>query len=477
MSQELSFDLIFESANEALFVVDARNACVVDANKRAGNYTGRSPAELRGVRFADLFDAPLPLRLEEHDTRHSEVLLTSSGPGPLPCEMTVRPAIRSDRPVHFVMLRDASRHKRAMKDLKLRNEAMASVTSGVTICDARHSELPLIYVNPGFERITGYSASESLGHNCRFLQGNDRDQEGLTVLRSALKDGKPCKVRLRNYRKDGSMFWNELHISPVHGEDGELTHYVGIQIDVTERVLDRRRLEASEELKTRFIRMVSHEFRTPMTGLRASAAFLKDYGPALTSEKRERHFLNIEKALNRMNRLLDDVLFSSRSDAGEIPFEPVTLDLKAFCEEVVEEVHAIHADDRVVFTAAFPNGTRFLADPALLNHILHNLLSNAIKYSNPEKPVWFRAGEADGRLLMVVEDEGIGIPLADQDRLFAPFQRAGNVGTVKGTGLGLYIVQRSAERHGGAVRFDSEPGRGSRFVVDLPAKAAEGGNP
>ncbi len=477
MTRELSFELLFETANDALFIVDAADGGIIEANPRAGQYTGIDPSELRHVPFADLLAQPLPCPIAALDKKPLEIALKRSEAEPLPCEISVSTGTRSRRPVNLISLRDTSEKRRAMADLHLRNEAMASVTSGVTICDARNSDCPLIYVNPGFERITGYSASESIGRNCRFLQGEDRDQDGLTVLRRALDKGQPCKVRLRNYRKDGDLFWNELHISPVHDDYGNLTHFVGIQIDVTDRVLDRKRLEASEELKTRFIRMVSHEFRTPMTGIRASSGFLREYGPAVSFEKREQHFLNIEKALDRMNRLLDDVLFSSRSSAGRIPFEPQPTDINEFCQGLVEEVHIIQGANRVVFTSRIPDGTTFLIDPALLSHVLHNLLSNSLKYSPQDKPVRFRADSREERLLLVVEDEGIGIPLKDQEQLFSPFHRASNVGTTKGTGLGLYIAKSSTELHGGILRVSSAPGRGTCFEVNLPVTVVEGRKP
>jgi PAS domain S-box-containing protein len=473
VGQDLSFKLLFEMANDAVFVVDETSGRIRSANGLAGEYTGRSSEALRGVSFADLFlpqgRSVLAVPEEEADEGIAEVWLKGTGPLPVPCRMTSCDATDAGVPVQVFVLRSLSERRRALEEISLKNEAMDSVGAGVVIADARHPDHSLIYVNRGFEQITGYTARESLGRNCRFLQGDDREQEGLVLLREALREGKACTVRLRNFRKDGSLFWNELHVSPVRDPAGDLTHFVGIQIDVTERVRDRERLKASEELKTRFIRMVSHEFRTPMTGIRASAAFLRDYAEALSPEKRARHFLNIEVGLDRMNRLLDDVLFASRSEAGKMPFEPRPVQLVDFCEHLLEEVRTIHGDRHIDFRDHVPKDSIFLLDTALLNQILHNLLSNALKYSPPTETVRFRVGAGDGRLTFVVEDKGIGIPDDDRAKLFEPFHRASNVGAVRGTGLGLYIAKRSAELHGGSLTVDSVVGRGSRFEVNLPA--------
>jgi PAS domain S-box-containing protein len=125
----------------------------------------------------------------------------------------------------------------------LADRAVQSSVNGIVIADAQQPDNPVIYVNPGFEQITGFSGREAIGKNCRFLQGDDRDQPALNELRAAIREGRECQVMLRNYKKDGTPFWNELFVSPVHDEEGRLISFVGVQNDVTER----RRL--GEELR------------------------------------------------------------------------------------------------------------------------------------------------------------------------------------------------------------------------------------
>jgi diguanylate cyclase (GGDEF)-like protein/PAS domain S-box-containing protein len=120
--------------------------------------------------------------------------------------------------------------------------AVEATRTGVLITDPSQPDNPIVYANPAFERITGYSAEEVLGRNCRFLQGHDRDQPALEEVRSAIREGRDCRVSVRNYRKDGTLFWQELSISPVRDEGGRITHFVGIQEDVTERKLAEERL-------------------------------------------------------------------------------------------------------------------------------------------------------------------------------------------------------------------------------------------
>jgi len=135
------------------------------------------------------------------------------------------------------------RDRALLEELRLSRRIFDSVSNGITISDAAKADLPLTYVNPAFERMTGYLAQEVRGRNCRFLQGNDHEQEGMTKLRKAIREEREERVLLKNYRKDGTLFWNELYMSPVRDADGRLTHFVGIQNDVTIQMESVRKLD------------------------------------------------------------------------------------------------------------------------------------------------------------------------------------------------------------------------------------------
>src|SRR5687768_8565076 len=138
---------------------------------------------------------------------------------------------------------------------RLLDRAVAASSNGIVITDPKLPDNPIVYVNPAFEKISGYATDEVLGRNCRFLQADDRDQPALEELRVALREVRECGVVLRNYRKDGTLFWNELYVSPVHDEDGRLTNFVGVQNDITER---RRIEEVLRESEERFRATFEH---------------------------------------------------------------------------------------------------------------------------------------------------------------------------------------------------------------------------
>lgn len=222
------------------------------------------------------------------------------------------------------------------------------------------------------------------------------------------------------------------------------------------------------DLKSRFVSMTSHEFRTPLTGILTCTELLETYGQKLTEQKKTEVFARIKMAITNMTRLLDDVLVISKAQVNKLEFNPVMLDLTQFCSEIAEEMQLCAGSKNIInFVSAFPNIVGKL-DESLLRHILTNLLSNAVKYSPKGGMVNFELKSQAGQAVIQVKDQGIGIPQEDQSRLFENFHRARNVNTIPGTGLGLSIVKQAVDLHGGQITFSSEVGAGTNFTVQLP---------
>jgi signal transduction histidine kinase len=242
------------------------------------------------------------------------------------------------------------------------------------------------------------------------------------------------------------------------------------------RALDELRLEQAKQkeladLKSRFVSMASHEFRTPLSVIMSSGELLAAYADRWSVERKAEHYVRIHSAALGMTRMLDSILTIGRSDADALRFEPLPLDIDRFCAELLEAVEVGARPRRIVYGGQTPRG-RVMADQALLKHILENLLSNALKYSPAPLPVAFEVNRVEREIVFCVSDQGIGIPVEDQQRLFETFHRGKNVGTVSGAGLGLAIVKRALDLHGGSLSLDSELGRGTRFTVRIPC--AEG---
>jgi PAS domain S-box-containing protein len=231
----------------------------------------------------------------------------------------------------------------------------------------------------------------------------------------------------------------------------------------------RRALEKERELselKTRFVALTSHEFKTPLATILSSVELLEDFGERMPATQR-REVMNLVKgALKRMTGMLDQVLLIGRAESQGLEFRPRPLDVRALCEQLIEEARG--AGGRAITFLRRGQAGRRPLDENLLRHALGNLLSNALKFSGAGKVTFELEADAAG-LLFRVSDQGIGIPEEDRARLFATFHRGANTGGVEGTGLGLAIVKQCVERHGGSIGVESKLGSGTTFTVKIPA--------
>ncbi|MEH2280066.1 MAG: ATP-binding protein [Nostoc sp.] len=242
-----------------------------------------------------------------------------------------------------------------------------------------------------------------------------------------------------------------------------------LQIRVEERTAELVKANEINQLKSELVSMLSHDIRNPLNTILLAAGLLEHYDEKLTKEKKLNHLQMISSAIKNMGQLLDEVSFIGKADSGKLRCELICLDLEAFCRQLVEEVQLTAGEKHLtlVFTS-FGELGEALWDKSLLRHILCNLLTNAIKYSLPGGIVNFELIGQEKTVIFRIQDWGIGIPKEDQKRLFQPFQRADNVGTIPGTGLGLAIAKKCVDAHGGEIVINSEVGVSTTFTVTLP---------
>jgi signal transduction histidine kinase len=198
----------------------------------------------------------------------------------------------------------------------------------------------------------------------------------------------------------------------------------------------------------------------------SSTELIEHYSHKWSEEKKLTHLQRIQASVKQMTGLLNDVLLIGKAEAGKLEFNPTSLDVTKFCQELVEEME-LTVSNRISFCSQAQCLTACM-DEKLLRHILSNLLSNAIKYSPQGGTVHFELICEQDKAVFQIRDEGIGIPVADQEQLFISFHRASNVGTISGTGLGLAIVKKSVDLHGGKIAVMSEVNAGTTFTVTIP---------
>ncbi len=289
--------------------------------------------------------------------------------------------------------------------------------------------------------------------------------------------------------KTGAEIWVEFSCAAIQTELKGLYDFVYIGRDVTARkqqeIEIRRSLAKEQELrevKSRFFSMLAHEFGNPLNTILFSTQILKEYGDEITVQEKEEYLEHVKSASKHMAQLLDDVRLLSSAEAGKLQFNPAPIDLQKFCKDLVESIkislgknHAIcFTYKRVVSRGRllenyYDDAQNLPAmDKKLLRHILTNLLSNGIKYSPLDSNVYFELHCYNEEVIFKIRDEGIGIPIEDQEQLFESYYRAQNVGKIPGTGLGLSIVKQCVDLHGGQIEFSSETGLGTTFIVTIP---------
>jgi PAS domain S-box-containing protein len=371
---------------------------------------------------------------------------------------------------------DKRRAEQALRASEKKYRALFETSSqGVMLHDKDHL---FAEVNPAAARIFGLTPEQLIGRHPASMapefqaDGTRSDLAARQHIRRCLEHG-TSRFEWTHLHSKGYEMMMEVVLSRV--SDGQCNLIQAVVTDISERKQAeaelKRALERERELnqlKSDFVSMVSHEFRTPLGIIQSSAEILDDYIDQLEPEERGDQLQSIIKNSRRMATLMEDVLLLGQLDADRLEFAPSPLDLAALCRRLVEEVQfATEAKCPIKFsTTTLPDVAN--ADERLLRHALLNLLTNAVKYSDPGQQVTFHASASHDGLRFIVQDQGIGIPEDEQASLFEAFHRGSNVGQRPGTGLGLVIVKRSTELHGGTIHLNSKPGTGTTFTIDIP---------
>jgi len=352
--------------------------------------------------------------------------------------------------------------------------SIMATRSPLILTDNSLPDNPIVYANEAFLDLCGYSAEEIIGKNCRFLQGDDTDKKSVKEISKAVKTGEHIRINLKNYRKDGKMFWNDLLVSPIVDETGKITHFIGMQLDITDRISYMEKLEATQkrlresnaELE-QFTYAASHDLQEPLRMVNSYLQLLnKRYSADLDDDARLFLDFGMEGA-SRMQQLIDDLLSLSRITSSQRKFkatnlveavERATFNLKLLIEETGA---VIHVDDLPTVNADGPQ----------IVQLLQNLIGNAIKYRHPDRTpeITIKAEKSSRRCVISIVDNGIGIDEQYHKRIFEVFQRLHTRAEYSGTGVGLALCAKIVERHNGKLWVESNQNSGSTFKFSLPS--------
>ncbi len=349
------------------------------------------------------------------------------------------------------------------------------------------------HVNNNFCKISKYSREELLGQDHRIINSGYHSKEFIRNIWVTIANGKVWRGELRNRAKDGTIYWVDTTIVPFLNEEGKPFQYLAIRSDITQRKLAEeqilkinedlenkvreRTLELTHalekekelnEMKSRFVSIASHEFRTPLSAILSSTSLVEHYINPEQEEKRKKHIDRIKSSVRNLTSILDDFLSLEKLEQGKVEAHSSEFNLKEFVHDAIEEIEGMSKRKHQKFNFEYDGAQEIYQDKKILRNVLLNLLSNAVKYSAEGKEIHVAAKVEEDMVTLSVRDEGIGIPAEAQKHLFDKFFRAKNATNIQGTGLGLNIVQRYVELLDGTISFTSKEHQGTTFFVQFP---------
>jgi PAS domain S-box-containing protein len=334
----------------------------------------------------------------------------------------------------------------------------------------------IVYTNQETSQILDYDFKDmSLISFLNYIHPEDREIIQSNYLSSHIDKNLKNYYSVRIKRKDLKEIIVEINsVILPENEKYEIIFFIK---DITSKKLVEDEIKNAlekekelSELRSRFISMTSHEFRTPLTSIYTSVEILEKFSEQLTNEQKKNNLIRIQENVQQMKRLLNDILTIGKSDAGMYKLNLEPADINKLCSQIIEHFHTyILYNTKLKFKYETENlNNRVLLDGELIKQVIENILSNAIKYSPEGKTIFFKMNFTNRFIILKIKDEGIGIPENELISLFEPFYRASNTGNIPGSGLGLAIVKRFVELHNGKINIKSKIGEGTEFIITIP---------
>jgi PAS domain S-box-containing protein len=478
LSSQQNFRLLFDTIDDFMFILDL-NGNILHTNSAVGKRLGYTNEELNQLHVLAVHP---PERRDEAGFIVGEMLAgrASFCPVPLhakdgseiPVETRVIMGKWDGHDVLFGISRDVTERQRLDAALKMQSAAFETFAHAIIITDI---EGRIQWANSSFLRLSGYQMDEIIGRtNGELTKSGQQNKLFYKELWSTIKNGKIWSGELINQRKNGTLYPEELSITPVLDELGKIRNFIAIKIDITDRKAFEESLRSAiakekelNELKSRFVSMASHEFRTPLASILMMSDSLMAYWKRMEEQQIELKLKNIKDQVQHLAKVVTDVMQVSKIQEGKLSFEPKVIDFIQLCNGVIKDFNTDQTlKHKIHFECNLPN-LRMRLDSRLILQVLNNLVSNAVKYSHPNPVVTIKLKECNHEFQLSIKDNGIGIPPSDHKNMFEPFFRAENAKQIPGNGLGLNIVRESIRLHGGDIGFTSNLGKGTTFVVHL----------
>ncbi len=389
----------------------------------------------------------------------------------------------NDKNMRVAAIRDISSRKKIETQIKKLSTAVEQSANTIVITDTKGN---IEYVNPKFTKITGYTASEAIGQNPRILNTGKQTKEYYAAMWTKISAGQTWAGEFYNKKKNGAFFWEQVTITPIKNETGNIVNYLAIKEDITARkkaenelIIAKEKAEESDRLKTEFLNNMSHEIRTPLNGILGFSKLLNI--PDLTYQKQQNYLKIIISSSTQLMRIIEDILEISRLGTKQVKVRNEVVCLNDLLQELLLIFNVKAKEKKLPFylkNALSDKESIILTDKSKLNKILDSLLENALKFTilgSVEFGYTVFEKNKEMFLQLYVKDTGIGITQENHELIFKRFAQVEKEMSQKmgGLGLGLSIAKENTELLGGEITLKSEKGKGTVFLVTIPYKPAK----
>jgi PAS domain S-box-containing protein len=481
---EERFRSIFENNLSVMILIDPDTGRIVDVNQAAENYYGWTRQQLQSMRIQDiniLGEKVVPYIEQARNQKQLHFEFKHRRADGFVKDVEVfssKIEIQGKEFLHSIIY-DISVRKQTENLLKLLNRAIEQSPVSTIITDKNGD---VVYINPKFTEITGYTPDEVLGKNPRFLKSGEHPADFYQEIWDTILTGKEWNGQFRNKKKNGELFWAKSIISPIVNDRGEIDYFVDVQEDVTEikklsdeLLMARELAEENNRLKNAFLHNISHEIRTPVNAILGFSDFLNS--PNITDEKRKQFTDIIKQSSHQLLSIIADIVNMATIETGQEKITEKKAYINTICKLVYEQYSKPALDKKLTLNYKVDenlNDSLILTDETKVTHILSNIVNNAVKFTL-KGFVNYGCTLKDDVIEFYVKDSGIGIPENVHEEIYKPFRQADYKHTRKfgGNGLGLTIAKAYVELLGGKIWLHSEPGKGTEFYFTIPYKQVE----
>lgn len=480
------YKTVMQQAGDSIFLCDMEGN-IVDVNEKALNLLNFSEQELLQKKAFDLTSSSVVKkqmkeiwnRLLKEKKLEFETILCNKDGREIPMDISSGIVEIGGENLVLNIARDISERKK--NEEKIRQFSLVVEQSPASII-ITNPEGAIEYVNKKFTEITGYTAEETMGMNPRILKSGKMPDSFYKELWETITAGKEWHGELINRKKDNTLYWELVSISPVQNEEGETTHYIAVKEDITKQKemevelrKAKQKAEESNKLKSEFLANMSHEIRTPMNGIMGFASLLDD--DDLSPGNRKNYVQIIQNSTRQLLHIIDEILEVSKLQTRQVKKEEAKLNINEILMQCFSEFDRKAKDKglSLYVKKGLPDeAARVYVDGEKLHKIIDNLLENALKFTQ-QGYVEMGYNRRENKLEFYVKDTGIGISYNARELIFEQFSQEDKKlsRSAGGLGLGLSIVKGNTELLNGKIRLESEKGKGATFFVEIPYQPVE----